>query len=201
MKKLFITLLVYLLINSYHLNSQNIYSVDKWMEYIEEMASETDDEARIENLYSDLSYLAEHPFELNSVTKEELSRLPFLSDQQIEQIIFYRNKYGKLVTLYELKNVEGLDFQTISLLLSFVYIADISVDKRPFTVKNMLKYGSNELQIRYDQCFQQIKGYCSYPDSILQQYPNRKYLGEPFYHSLRYSYAFDERLQFGVVAE
>lgn len=201
MKKLFITLLVYLLINSYHLNSQNIYSVDKWMEYIEEIASETDDEARIENLYSDLSYLAEHPFELNSVTKEELSRLPFLSDQQIEQIIFYRNKYGKLVTLYELKNVEGLDFQTISLLLSFVYIADISVDKRPFSVKNMLKYGSNELQIRYDQCFQQKKGYCSYPDSILQQYPNRKYLGEPFYHSLRYSYAFDERLQFGVVAE
>lgn len=201
MKKLFITLLVYLLINSYNIVAQNIYSVDKWMEYIEEMASETEDEARIENLYSDLSYLAEHPFELNGVTKEELSRLPFLSDQQIEQIISYREKYGKLVTLYELKNIEGLDFQTISLLLSFVYIGDISVDKRLFTVKNLLKYNSNELEIRYDRCFQQKKGYGSYPDSILQQYPNRKYLGEPFYHSLRYSYAFDERLQFGVVAE
>ena len=190
-----------MLINSYNINSQNIYSVDKWMEYIEEMASETEDDDRIENLYSDLSYLAEHPFELNSVTKEELTRLPFLSDQQIEQIISYRKKYGKLVTLYELKNIEELDFQTISLLLPFVYIGEISVDKRPFTVKNMLKYSSNELQIRYDQCFQQKKGYCSYPDSILQQYPNRKYLGEPFYHSLRYSYAFDERLLFGIVAE
>ena len=63
MKRLWITLLVYLLINSYNLNSQNIYSVDKWMEYMEEMASQTEDEARIENLYSDLSYLAEHPFE------------------------------------------------------------------------------------------------------------------------------------------
>lgn len=61
MKKSFITLLVYMLINSYNINSQNIYSVDKWMEYIEEMASETDDDARIENLYSDLSYLVEHP--------------------------------------------------------------------------------------------------------------------------------------------
>ena len=47
MKKSFITLLVYMLINSYNINSQNIYSVDKWMEYIEEMASETDDDARI----------------------------------------------------------------------------------------------------------------------------------------------------------
>lgn len=201
MKKSFITLLVYMLINSYNINSQNIYSVDKWMEYIEEMASETDDDARIENLYSDLSYLVEHPFELNSVTSEELTRLPFLSDLQIEQIISYRKKYGKLVTLYELKNIEELDFHTISLLLPFVYIGEISVDKCPFTVKNMLKYSSNELQIRYDQCFQQKKGYCSYPDSILQQYPNRKYLGEPFHHSLRYSYAFDERLRFGIVAE
>lgn len=201
MKRLWITLLVYLLINSYNLNSQNIYSVDKWMEYMEELASETEDEARIENLYTDLSYLAEHPFELNSVTENELKRLPFLSDQQITSLLTYRTKYGKLVTLYELKNMEGMDFDTISLLLPFVYIGDISVNKRPFSVKNLLMYGSNELQIRYDKCFQQKKGYCSYPDSILQQYPNRKYLGEPFYHHLRYSYAFDDRLQLGVVAE
>ena len=34
MKRLLTTLLVYLFINSYNLNSQTIYSVDKWMEYI-----------------------------------------------------------------------------------------------------------------------------------------------------------------------
>lgn len=150
MKRLFITLLVYLLINGYNLNSQNIYSVDKWMEYIEELATETEDEERIESLYADLSYLTEHPFDLNSVTETELKRLPFLSDRQIRSLLAYRVKYGKLVTLYELKNVEEMDFQTISLLLPFVYIGDISVDKRPFTVKNLLKYGFNELQIRYD---------------------------------------------------
>ena len=60
MKRLLITLLVYLLISSYNLSSQTIYSVDKWMEYMEEMASQTEDETRIENLYSDLSYLVEH---------------------------------------------------------------------------------------------------------------------------------------------
>ena len=44
--------------------------------------------------------------------------------------------------------------------------------------------------------FNKKKGYCSYPDSVLgKQYPNRKYLGEPFYHSVRYSYEFDERIQ------
>lgn len=201
MKRLFITLLVFMLISSYQLKSQTLDSVDKWMEYMDEMAADAEDEARIETLYADLSYLSEHPFELNGVTEEQLKRLPFLTDSQISKLLDYRRKYGNMVSLYELKNVEELDFHTLSLLLSFVYIDEISVDKRPITVKNLLKYGSNNLQIRYDQCFQQKKGYGSYPDSILLQYPNRKYLGEPFYHSLRYEYTFDEQLQVGIVAE
>lgn len=201
MKRMFINLLVYLLISSYQLKSQTLYSVDKWMEYIEEMASETEDEERIEALYTDLSYLTEHPFELNTVTEGQLKRLPFLSDLQIRELLEYRSRYGKMLTLYELKNVEAFDLETISLLVPFIYISEIIVDKRPITVKNLLKRGSNNLQIRYDRCFQQKKGYCSYPDSVLQQYPNRKYLGEPFYHSVRYSYEFDERIQFGLVAE
>lgn len=193
MKRMFINLLVYLLISSYQLKSQTLYSVDKWMEYIEEMASETEDEERIEALYIDLSYLVEHPFELNTVTEGELKRLPFLSDLQIRELLEYRSRYGKMLTLYELKNVEAFDLETISLFIPFVYIGEIMVDKRPITVKNLLKRNTNNLQIRYDRCFQQKKGYRSYPDSMLQQYPNRKYLGEPFYHSVRYSYAFDER--------
>lgn len=201
MKRLFISMLFCLLINCYQLKSQTLNSVDKWIEYIEEIASETEDEERIETLYTDLSYLVEHPFELNTVTEEQLKRLPFLSDLQIQKLLDYRSRYGKMLTLYELKNVEAFDLETISLLIPFVYIGEIVVDKSPITLKNLLKRSSNNLQIRYDRCFQQKKGYCSYPDSVLQQYPNRRYLGEPFYHSVRYSYAFDERIQFGLVAE
>ena len=87
MKRMFINLLVYLLISSYQLKSQTLYSVDKWMEYVEELALETEDTERIESLYADLSYLTEHPFDLNAVTEEQLKRLPFLSDRQIEQLL------------------------------------------------------------------------------------------------------------------
>lgn len=154
MKRLFIILSIILLINSYYANSQIEYSVDKWMEYVEELALETEDTERIESLYADLSYLIEHPFDLNAVTEEQLKRLPFLSDRQIEQLLSYRKRYGNMVSIYELKNIEDIDFQTISLLLPFVYIGDNLVEKRLLTVKNLLKYGRNELQIRYDQCFQ-----------------------------------------------
>jgi hypothetical protein len=35
----------------------------------------------------------------------------------------------------------------------------------------------------------------------MEKYPNRKYLGEPFYNSVRYAYTFDNRLQAGLTAE
>jgi hypothetical protein len=175
------------------------------MEYIGDITSETVDEddyeERMESLYSELSYLSEHPYELNQVTAEQLQRLPFLSDSQIEAILLHRKRYGPVVTVYELKNIEELDFQTIELLLPFVYIGNKTVDKRPLTVDNFVNYGKSELQIRYDQCFQQKEGYRPQSDSISAKYPNRRYTGEPFYNSFKYTYSFDERLQAGMVAE
>lgn len=201
MKNWFITPFISLFITCYSVYSQQTIPVDKWKEYIEDLADESLDEARLETLYADLSYLSEHPMDLNEVTRDQLSRLPFLSDRQIEQILRYRKRVERFVSLYELKGIEDMDFQTIQLVLPFVYVGEKSVDKIPFTVKNLLKYGSNELLFRYDQCFQQKKGYGSYPDSVLQKYPNRKYLGEPFYASIRYSYNFEDRLQMGFVGE
>ncbi|MDR2388278.1 MAG: helix-hairpin-helix domain-containing protein [Tannerellaceae bacterium] len=171
------------------------------MEYLEELASEAADEERVESLYTELSYLSEHPLDLNRATAEELERLPFLSETQIRAILSYRKQYERMLTVYELKNVEDLDLQTIELLLPFVYIGGKTVEKRPFTVDNLVNYGKNELYLRYDRGIQQKKGYLPQSDSILAIYPNRQYLGEPFYHSLRYSYSFDERLQLGLVAE
>lgn len=201
MKHLLTILFLILFINSYYVESQISFSVDKWREYVDELAGDTDDEARIETLYADLSYRTEHPYDLNRVTEEELKTLPFLSDLQIRDFLSYRLRTGTLLTLYELKNLPSFDYATLELLLPFVHIGEFSVDKRKITVKNLLKYNSNELQLRYDRCFQQKKGYASYPDSVLQRYPNRAYWGEPFYTSLRYSYAWEDRIQAGIVAE
>ena len=201
MEKLLVILFMYLLISCYSVDAQESYSVDKWREYIEEMAEATGNEEQAETLYSELSYLSEHPFDLNTATREQLQRLPFLSDNQIEALLAYCRRYGPMLTLYELQGIRELDAQTILLLLPFVQVSGNMVENRPATVKNLFKYGKNELQIRYDHCFQQKAGYRSYSDSILDKYPNRKYLGEPFYTSVRYSYAFEDYLQMGVLAE
>ena len=201
MKSKLIIMCISCLLNVHILCSQHYKMVDNWKEYVEELAAETDQQEQIEALYADLSYLSEHPLDLNHLTQEQLKRLPFLSDRQIEALLAYPERYGKMVTIYELKQIEALDWATLSLLLPFVTIGENQVEKWPLTVSNLFNYGENELLIRYDQCFQQKSGYGELSDSILQRYPNRHYLGEPFYHSLRYAYTFDDRLQLGFVAE
>jgi hypothetical protein len=191
-----------MLICSRHAVSQTVQPIEKWMEYIEELAGnlEEDDE-RIETLFTDLSFLAEHPFNLNTANVEMFKRLPFLSDLQIEEIIEYRQRHGNMLTVYELKNILSLDWPTIELILPFVYAGETESQTRSITPGYMLRYGSNELLIRYSRTLQKKQGYQSQPDSILLQYPNRQYLGEPFYHSIRYAYTYDERIQAGLVAE
>lgn len=172
-----------------------------WTEYIEDMRVESVDEEILETLYNELSYLVAHPLDINQVTEEELSLLPFLSEVQIKELINYRVRYGKMSSLYELKALRSLDFQTIQLMLPFVYVeSKESISLKP-TPRNLLKYGRNELFMRYDRNLNKKKGYRMFPDSLLKENPNGRYLGEPFYHSLRYSYTFKERLQAGFAME
>lgn len=190
-----------LFINSYLLEAQQLYSVDKWMEYVEELATQTENTEQIETLYNDLSYFSEHPINLNTATIEQLKKLPFLSDEQINALLSYRQKYGEMVTIYELKGIKEINRQTIELLLPFIYVNSEKNEKRTLNINNILKYGKNELAIRYDQCLQTKKGYQQVTDSLLTVSPNKKYIGEPFYNSLRYSFTFEENIKVGVVME
>jgi len=200
-KRVLTVLLITLLITCYKSYSQEVSTVEKWMEFIEELMDDAEENpASIEKLFDELSELSENPFNLNLATAAQLRQIPFLTDIQITDILEYRQKQNEFVTIFELKNIRSLDMETIDLILPFVYVGVID-KSRPFTLKNVLKYGKNELLLRYDRCLNEKTGYRAVPDSILQQYPNRRYVGEPFYTSLRYSQVFDNRLQAGFVAE
>ena len=200
-KNMLIILLIIVWINCYIAHGQENNSVEKWMEFFESLIEDSEEnEESIEKLFDELSALSENPLNLNLATIVQLQQIPFLTDIQIMEIIDYRQKQGVFVSIFELKNIRLLDMETIELMLPFVYVGEID-KSRPFTFKNMLQYGKNDLLLRYDRNLNKKAGYQEVPDSILQRYPNRKYVGEPFYTSLRYSYTFDNRLQAGLVAE
>ena len=73
-----------------------------WQEdYQELMREEDDDEEPGEELYEWLASFIAKPIALNRATREDLEQLPFLSDQQIEDILFYR---------YQCQNIRSTTF-------------------------------------------------------------------------------------------
>ena len=197
MKELIIYCFLFLFISSgfSQINPQN----SEWMQYVEELANNEETEnIFLENLIDELSYLAENPYNLQTLTKEELEKLPFLSDLQIENLLYYIYKFGPLVDIHELKNVEELDLQTITYLLPFVYVGAAENQENNFQRNKIFKYSRQELMLRTDFTLQEKSGYQQRnPD----ENPNKYYLGNPYYLSFRYGFNSQDKILLGIAGE
>ncbi len=176
-----------------------------WEEFVERMmVDEEQEQASWEYLYEELAERHAHPFNLNEVTREQLETLPFLSPQQVEELLAYVYVHKPLLTLSELQLVKGLDYDTRAMLFLFVYVDETKEhgeQSSSLRWKNLCKYGKHEVVARMDIPFYYRKGYYEYPSDVLEQYPNRRYLGVRFYHSVCYQYNYGTRLSAGLVAE
>jgi hypothetical protein len=159
----------------------------EWMHYLEELAGdEVADPEALADLYDELTQLVERPYNLLTVTKKELEKLPFLTALQIENLLYYLYRYGPPVDIAELKNVEDLDMQTIRRLLPFVCIAPLPPDSTDVRRPHFLR---NQLVISAHTDWQTKAGY-----------RDGSYLGSPHSGSFRY-YLDDRGVQFGIAGE
>ena len=159
-----------------------------WEENLEQLAAEaesTDWEDELE----ELSRRMKQKLNLNTATREELEQFPFLSEEQVENLLAYVHVHGAMQTLYELQLVETMDKETIGRLLPFVCVRPLKEETRYPSLKNILKYGRHEATARFDLPFYTRKGY------------EKDYLGPSMYHSLRYNFRYGDRLQAGVTGE
>ena len=59
-----------------------------WEDFVEKLSvDEYADNEYLTPLIEDLSEIHAHPFNINTVTKQELEQLPFLSSEDIEEIL------------------------------------------------------------------------------------------------------------------
>ena len=151
----------------------SVSAQSSWLEWSEGNADEGGP-AFQEEEYERLSELAAHPFNINTITKEELEQLPFLSDSLIEHILYYVYKYGPLLSLNELWGVEGMDWQTNRFLRDFIYIGPSGKSDYRFSFKHFLKYNKQELLTRVDIPLNRKAGYASYSAEYLADHPNKK---------------------------
>lgn len=172
-----------------------------WREYLQQLSEEEMSESSIENMYQELLTLEENPMNLNTVSREELNRFPLLSPFQANALADFLEKNRPIYTVYELRNVSPLDYNTVALILPFFYVGEQQKKEEKLAIANMLKNGRHEVQMRFDKTLTKRSGYSEFPDSILEKYPNRKYRGEDFYHSLKYAFTYRDKIQFGMLGE
>ena len=153
-----------------------------WEVYLNEVMTLEDVESEsLETVYDLLCELEQHPLDINLLTRETLEQFPFLSAQQIEEIIEYRDRYGPLKSVGELQMVRSLDYAQRRLLSYFIYIGDEQ------ELDDIARYGRHELMATARIPFYRRKG------------DDGTYLGDPYRHWLRYQFTYHDAVKAGFV--
>ncbi len=133
----------------------------------------------------ELRLLHDSPMNINTATREELLRLPFLDEEQVEEIHAYVYLHGPLQTQGELRLVPLLDSRTRRFLSLFVTFGNAP----PATTRRHkpLTPVSNTLTTRLDVPLYYRRGYQVHDG----------YAGDPLYHRTLYQLKAGKHLRAG----
>ena len=161
-----------------------------WERYLNEVMTAEDSESESwERTYDMLCELEQHPLDINTVTRGELEELPFLTSQQIEELMEYQYRYGPMKSVAELQMIRSLDYAQRRLLTYFIYIdeQEVADGRQKVRMKDVVRYGRNELTATARIPFYERKG------------DEDGYLGYPYRHWLRYQFTYADYVKLGIV--
>ncbi len=158
-----------------------------WERYLSEVMTVEDSESESwERTYDLLCELEQQPLNLNTVTREQLEELPFLTAQQIEDMMEYRYRYGAMKSVGELMMIRSLGEAQRRLLTYFIYVGDDASQRSP-RLGDVLKYGRHELTATMRIPFYEREG------------DHEQYLGYPYRHWMRYQFSYGDYVKLGLV--
>ena len=153
------------------------FDIEYILEDIYNQLSE-DDEILQEDLQEQLMGIAAHPINLNNTNADELSRLLFLNDEQIDAILLYQYKHA-FRDIYELQLIDCLKDYEIRNLLPFVYVGEEKEEEKIY-FREIFQYANHELTLRTDA--RNIEDF----------------EGDPMYGKLRYRFNYQNKVQAGI---
>ena len=167
---------------------------------IESLLEESDVELDYAELIEELEFFIQNPINLNSATADELRRLFLLNDIQINNLINHISMFGKLISIYELQSIETFDMETIMAIQPFVTVSE-EVRRRHFSFDDMMREGNSQLFVRYQQLFEEQRGFSDIDTEELERNPNSRYLGSPYRLYTRYRFTYYNNISIGMTAE
>ncbi len=167
---------------------------------IETISENSDNELDFTELVEDLNFYQSHPININNSNPEVLRKIPFITDKQVYGIISYVASYGEFLSLYELQAIDGFNIEEIEKILPYITVKN-APKIPPLNFKNLLRFGSNDLLIRYHRTPETSMGYSPASDSVLAANPNARYLGSPDKYYVKYGFSYFDKLRVGITAE
>lgn len=120
---------------------------------------------------------------INEADASTISVLNILSENQVESFLKYRERFGKLLSKYELQAIPGWDIETIRKILPYL---SFELYENP-GFKNILKDGTSTLLVRNGGTVFRKK------DSTFAGAGNRLLI--------KYQYRYPKKMNFGILAE
>ena len=176
---------------------------DSWEQYLTALY-ENDEGAVVsmEEAYEHLNELAQQPLDVNTVTQEELMQIPGLDQNQINDILEYIHRYGRMRSIEELAMIESIDLNLRNYLECFLVAEDEAA--KPWYAKGQLRQSLRKVR----QSLVMTARVPTYYRAGDQRAPSHtymgdnryagKYLGDPVSHSLRYSLRMGENITFNL---
>ncbi|MDB4655622.1 helix-hairpin-helix domain-containing protein [Flavobacteriales bacterium] len=174
--------------------------IQRRIETIAELLGEGDEALDYNTLLDELLYFSENPININNTTPNELAQLPMLDDIAIANLWSHIETNGKLLNVYELQGVDGFDLNTIRQVQPFIKVSE-NPEASKFSFKEMMKEGTHELILRYQQVLNEQEGYTAIDDSVLRESPNRRYLGSQQKYYARYRFKYSNKVSWGLTME
>ena len=169
-------------------------------ERVEFIAQDLDaEDVSLEDIFDVLNKYYDNKLNLNTATKEELQELLMVNDFQINSLLDWRDKNGPFKTLYELKDLDYWDLQTLDNIIPFVHVSEVS-EKKKNSFKDYMREGNFEGYFRYIQNIERKAGYAKVSDEE-KETSSKYYWGDPskIYSRLRFTHKND--LDIGITME
>lgn len=191
------TLVLGLSVASLRLSAQD--SIENVMmsmqEITTEIASRVDEGTDMDELADRILNLAENPIHINTADEEELEKLFWLNEFQIQNIRKYIKANGSIASIFEISYIEGFSEKDAKVLSPFM-LFDVPRHEAEITPEIALKESHHRLLLRSQRVLETQKGYTT-PETSGSGY----FKGGPTSAYLRYSYQLNNRIFAGFTAK
>lgn len=172
-----------------------LWAQSGWTDFVDTYTRlySADEAEALEALLTEWEEAHRSPMNINTATREQLLRLPFMDEASVDSLLAYRTKHRAFTDLSELLFIYRIGYDARRFLPLFLTCSPLP--KTPPALREMLWQGKFALDSRVD-----IPLYARAGESEHTPF-ERRYLGSRLRHDLRLHYAHTNRLSYGITLE